>query len=51
MSYFKLPKITQGGQEKLWTMDDGTRQLLEQILEEIKKLSIHMSEITEEQLK
>jgi hypothetical protein len=41
MSYDPLPVQTSGGQERVWTADDETRELLKMILVELRIMNLH----------
>ena len=43
MSYFKNPEKVEGGQRKVEMRDDNTQELLEKILQELMKININLS--------
>jgi len=50
MTYLKNPEKVEGGQREVITSDDNTQDLLEQILKELKKLNLHLSLLTDENI-
>lgn len=51
MSFFKNPEKTKGKQRELWIADERERELLKQILAEIKKMNLQLEIITNERIK
>ena len=49
-TYIGNPKVTEGGQRKVVITDKSARELLEEILTELKKLNIQISLITDNQI-
>lgn len=41
MAYKPQPLQTSGGQERVWTADDETRELLKMILVELRIMNLH----------
>ena len=50
MSYFKNPEKVEGTQREVITSDVNTQDLLEQILKELKKITMHLSLLTDEHI-
>ncbi len=50
MTYQPMPIAEAGGQKRVQSADDETRELLRAILLELRKLSVHMQIITGEQV-
>ena len=49
LTYIPLPQKEDGGQKKVWTSDDYVREILLEILEELKTMNLHLESITEEE--
>lgn len=47
MSYDPLPVQTSGGQERVWTADDETRELLKMILSELRIMNMYFASMTD----
>lgn len=50
MTYQPLPTQESGGQKRVWTVDDETRELLHSVLGEMRKLNIQLAEITNQEV-
>ena len=44
------PQTTSGGQDKLWIDDTDTHELLGEILNELKRMNLHLQQITDENI-
>jgi hypothetical protein len=47
MTYQLSPIQTAGGQRRVWTADDETRELLRLILAELRIMNLHLSTMTD----
>ena len=47
MSYSPMPLQESGGQLRAWTADDDARELLREILEELRIMNLHLSTMTD----
>ena len=50
MSFFKNPEKVEGGQRKVEIVDRNVEDILDQILKELKKLNMHLSFVTDENI-
>ena len=50
MTYIPLPQKEEGGQKKVWTSDDDVRELLLQMLNQLKIMNAHLQTITDENI-
>lgn len=50
MTYIPLPQKEKGGQKEIWTADEDIKELLRQVLVELKTMNIHLHTITEEEI-
>lgn len=50
MSHIPMPQQEPGGQPEARTGDDQVRDLLHEILKELKVLSFHLAQITDEEI-
>jgi len=50
MSHFPVPKIDESGVSKVKVSDFSTRDVLDQILGELKKMNVHLESITDENI-
>ena len=47
MSFIPNPTTTEGTQDKLQTTDMNVEQLLNEVLKELKKLNLHMHQLSD----
>ncbi len=47
MSYLPQPIQETGGQKRVWTADDETRELLKMVLTELRIMNLHLSVMTD----
>jgi len=50
MAYQPQPITTSGGQQKVQVTDTDTKELFEQVLAELKKMNMHLQQITDENI-
>jgi len=50
MTYIPLPQEKEGGQKKIWTNDQNVKELLEQMLLELKEIKLHLKIVTGEEI-
>ena len=44
------PQTTGGGEDKLWVNDTNSQELLREILNELKRMNVHLQIITDENI-